>query len=290
MKPMRPTLPQTDVVEYTRRMALFQVDFFSQVLQIATSMNVIIPEPSAGMIGQKTIAGADQPVLYLLHGLSDDHTIWIRRTNVDRYAGARGLAVVMPAVGRSYYTDMVAGSDYWRFVSDELPALVERFFRLSTAPEKTFVAGLSMGGYGALRLALSFPNRFAAVGSFSGAVDPLALVEGFKKERANDRVDEFALMFGDPPRIAGTRRDLFHLASLLAGHLDESAAATQRPDIYLCCGSEDFLVEQNRRLRSHLDKLGIEVEYREAPGTHEWSFWDRAIQRFFDWLAERGRL
>ena len=125
-------------------MALIQCDFFSESLGFSTSMNVILPQP----------ARERYRVLYLLHGMSDDHTIWCRRTSIERYVDPLGLAVVMPAVHRGYYTDMAAGYRYWTFISEELPALARSFFPLSHKREDTFVAGLSMGGYGAFKLAL----------------------------------------------------------------------------------------------------------------------------------------
>ena len=124
-------------------MALIQCDFFSESLGFSTTMNVILPQP----------ARERYRVLYLLHGMSDDHTIWCRRTSIERYVDPLGLAVVMPAVHRGYYTDMAAGYRYWTFISEELPALARSFFPLSHKREDTFVAGLSMGGALALRLA-----------------------------------------------------------------------------------------------------------------------------------------
>ena len=137
-------------------------------------------------------------MLYLLHGLSDDHTAWLRYTSIERYATARGLAVVMPAVHRSFYADEAHGHAYWQFVSEELPRIVAAFFRLSERPEDTFVAGLSMGGYGALKLGLHHPERFAAVASLSGAVD----VRGPAAARRAGR-----------DRAAGLRRDLLRPAT-----------------------------------------------------------------------------
>ena len=152
-------------------MAFLQVDFFSSALQVGVSVNVIMPESAAGAIGIDSATRPDPPVLYLLHGLSDDHTIWMRRTSVERYAAALGLAVVMPAVGRSFYCDMMNGPAYWQYVSEELPAFVERTLKVGTGRSSRFVAGLSMGGYGAMKLALTYPDRFAAAASFSGALD-----------------------------------------------------------------------------------------------------------------------
>src|SRR5258705_6398585 len=129
-------------------------------------MTVLLPENTTGQIG---MAGSgrtgDFTTLYLLHGLSDDDTTWVRRTSLERYVAELGLAVVMPQVQRSFYTDEVFGRPYWAFVSEELPRVARSFFRLSADPAQTFVAGLSMGGYGAFKLALRHPERFGAAAS-----------------------------------------------------------------------------------------------------------------------------
>ena len=128
-------------------MAHLRVDFFSDSLSLSTSMTVLLPQRTTTQIGMTgaTIEGPP-PVLYLLHGLSDDDTIWLRRTSVERYVAPLGLAVVMPQVHRSFYSDEVYGRRYWTFVSEELPELVASWFRVSQRREDTFVAGLSMGG------------------------------------------------------------------------------------------------------------------------------------------------
>ena len=115
-------------------MAFIQWDFYSESLQIATSANIIIPQKSV-QTSQKI------PVLYLLHGLSDDHTIWQRRTAIERYVDQKNLVVIMPAVNRSFYTNTTSGTLYWDFISKELPHLCKRFFPISTKRADTFVAG-----------------------------------------------------------------------------------------------------------------------------------------------------
>ena len=153
-------------------MAFLDVHCFSDALGLSVSFYVLLPQKATGQIG---MAGGEKrdkyQTLYLLHGLSDDHTTWMRRTAIERYAAERHLAVIMPAVGRSFYQDTASGAKYWTFLSEELPALCRNWFPLSTAREDTFAAGLSMGGYGALRLGLAGPEKFAAVASLSGALD-----------------------------------------------------------------------------------------------------------------------
>ena len=152
-------------------MALLHVTFFSEALNVQTSVDVILPEIKQGIGVDAAQEEALPKVLYLLHGYSDDHTIWQRRTSVERYAARHNLAVVMPAVNHSFYCNEVHGERYWDYVAEDLPRQMQHFFRLSDKPEDTFVAGLSMGGYGAMKLALNFPERFGAAASFSGAAD-----------------------------------------------------------------------------------------------------------------------
>lgn len=260
-------------------MALIQCNFFSEVLKVGTAMNVILPQPAGptqiGLAGtQAPRPEHGYPTLYLLHGLSDDQTAWTRRTALERYASGRNLAIVMPRVDRSYYADMVHGPAYWTFVSEELPRLARSFFPLSARREDNFAAGLSMGGYGAFKLALAYPDRFAAAASLSGALDPVGLLEAMP-----DRSDEWIAMFGDPPHVAGTVSDLFHQARLL------SSATHATLPLYQCCGTADFLYASNLRFRDHAQSLNLNLTYEEHPGgSHEWGYWDRMIQRVLEWL------
>ena len=160
-EPVIPTVFEGDAA----LMALISCELFSESLMRATTITVILPQATEEQIGliDQPLEGPP-PVLYLLHGLSDDHTAWQRYTSIERYAVARGLAVVMPAVDRSFYANEAHGHRYWDWVSEELPRLVGQFFRVSQTREDTFVAGLSMGGYGALKHAFTHPDRYAAVG------------------------------------------------------------------------------------------------------------------------------
>src|SRR5882724_2530549 len=146
-------------------MALIDCKFFSETLGMCSSMRVILPGTTERRIGDVGVSRAGQaafrghPTLFLLHGMSDDETIWTRCTSIERYAAPLGLAVVMPNVHRSFYTNMLHGYRYWDFVSQELLEKARGFFPLSSAREDNFVAGLSMGGYGALKLALTLPEQ-----------------------------------------------------------------------------------------------------------------------------------
>ena len=143
-------------------MAFLHCEIASESLRMATAVDVILPDK-----GELS----EVKTLYLLHGLTDDCTGWTRYTAVERYARERGLAVVLPEVQRSFYADMAAGLDFFGYVAVELPAMCERMFGLPHERTKRYVMGLSMGGYGALKCALTYPERYAGVGSFSGVVD-----------------------------------------------------------------------------------------------------------------------
>jgi putative tributyrin esterase len=251
--------------------ALVRCDFFAETLGLSTSMTVILPQATAGQIGMTGTARAQPPVLYLLHGLSDDDTIWLRRTSIERYVAPLGLAVVMPQVHRSFYTDEAYGNQYWTFLAEELPALVGQFFRLSDRREETFVAGLSMGGYGAFKLALRQPQRFAAAASLSGALD---IAQRFPDDA--DGRGLFPHIFGDRP-VRGTDDDLLWL-------LDRADPATL-PRLYLCCGTEDFLYDENVRFRDACQAKGVPATVDFGPGEHEWGYWDTKIQEVLAWIG-----
>jgi S-formylglutathione hydrolase FrmB len=260
-------------------MAFLDCHCFSDALELSVSFHVLLPQKTRSQIG---MSGGDTratyPVLYLLHGLSDDHTIWMRRTSIERYAAAKNLAVIMPAVNRSFYQDMASGPRYWTFISEELPALCRSWFPISTAREETFAAGLSMGGYGALRLGLVQPERFGAVASLSGALDIARRCT--EAQRQNSRIGRTELhsIFGEELKTEGTTADLFHMAEQV------SRSGTPLPKIFMSCGTEDTLLADQRRFAAHLQQIGVPHQAEERPGDHDWDFWDAEVQRVLDWL------
>ncbi len=257
-------------------MAHLRVDFFSDSLALSTSMTVLLPQRTTtqiGMTGAST--GGPPPVLYLLHGLSDDDTIWLRRTSIERYAAPLGLAVVMPQVHRSFYADQTYGGRYWTFLAEELPELVGSWFQVSQRREDTFVAGLSMGGYGALKWGLRQPDRFAAAASLSGAVD----VEGLRRRRLRPEDPRlFERIYGDASP-AGTDDDLL---ALLA-----RADPATLPALYVCCGEQDELIGDNRMLVEACAAAAAGVTTSFGPGEHDWAYWDATIQDVLAWLPMR---
>ena len=249
-------------------MAFLQIQFFSAALNVASTVNVILPEANQG-IGMGASAAKELPqVLYLLHGYSDDHSIWMRRTSVERYAADHNLAVIMPAVNHSFYCNELHGERYWDYVSEELPKTMHRFLRLSDRPEDTYVAGLSMGGYGAMRLALMHPDRFAAAASFSGALDMASRVSDPKSAA------RFANIFGENTSIKNTEYDLLYM-------LKKQAKAEHRPRLYVSCGTADGLFAAHKKFCTQAKKTGWDLETEEIPdAVHEWGLWDSQIEKF----------
>lgn len=263
-------------------MIRMRMDFFSESLWMGTSAIVLMPQAEAGIgMNGSDPSGPDGPgaqsargvpVLYLLHGLSDDCTHWERRTAIERYATEKGIAVVMPEVRRSFYADEAVGEKYWTYVADELPQIIARTFHISTAREDTFVAGLSMGGFGAFKLALNRPQQFAAAASFSGVMDLLSL-------DLEEHAGHLAQRIWNGQEIAGTADDLLGLL--------RSAAPGSLPPLFLDCGTEDFLVEGNRSFIRTAEEHGHDLTSRLRPGDHTWDFWDRSIQDALEWLPIR---
>ena len=248
-------------------MALFQVNFSSDTLHTCVSADVIIPQKTKSMIGiDQNGSDGIRKTLWLLHGLSDDHTCWQRRTSIERYAQQHNLCVVMPAVGRSWYTDSVLGN-YYTYVAEELPVTMRRFFRcMSAEREDNYIAGLSMGGFGALKIGLSHPERYAGIASLSGSLSH------------ENRLDEIGLhtVFGTKEEYLAGNNNLFKLAE----------ACTQKPKIYMWCGTEDRLLDDNRRYAAHLKDLGYDLDYHESEGRHRWEYWDQQIANVLDlWFA-----
>ncbi len=256
-------------------MALVRCDYFSDVLEVGTSMTVVLPQATTsqiGVSGARTTSSAEgMPVLYLLHGLSDDATAWTRYTSIERYVEPLGLAVVMPQVQRSFYLDQAHGGRFWEHLSQEVPAVARSFFRLSDRRERTFVAGLSMGGYGAMKWALQQPTRFAAAASLSGALDLAARQS--RGALAPDLTDAVL----DGRDVTGTDDDLLAL-------LERRAAAGGLPSLYVCCGEDDDLVEESRSFLRAAAGLDVPVTSDFRPGGHDWDFWDVAIRDVLAWL------
>lgn len=244
-------------------MALIRLDFFSDVLKVDTAVQVIVPQrcersPSIGLPPYK--------VLYLLHGLKQNETSYLRNSRIERYVQSLDLVVVMPSVGRSFYTDQKKGYPYFTYLTEELPRLLSTLLPISTRRDDTAIAGLSMGGYGALKAALTNPMQYGYAASMSGALDLVSLANRMKDETLPFPA-EFENTFGPLECLADGQDDLFALAAKLG---------KVRPRLYVTCGTEDFLYEDNIHFVKTFGEC-LDIRYEETAGSHTWAFWDAAL-------------
>lgn len=234
-------------------MAFCNVQWFSQVLGKQVETYVILPDAGKGPFA----------TFYLLHGLSDNHTVWHRRTRIEFYVRDLPLIVVMPDGFRGFHTNCQAGPDYAKYMAEELVQFVERTFPAKRSRSARCIGGLSMGGYGALRLGLGYPDVYSSVNSHSGAV-----LHGAKKYNQPDMA-EFRRIFGPQPK--GSDHDLLHLAQ-------KAKRTGKLPKILIDCGTEDFLRGDNRKFHKRLQEMKVPHEYAEFPGSHDWDYWDAHVQ------------
>lgn len=246
-------------------MARIQCNFFSYSLGFPVDIQVILPSLSPCDMEQPQklthVIQSKFPVLYLLHGHGNDYLCWSRYTSMERYVEERRIAAVTCSVGNKAYMNAEYGERYFDFVEKELPEFILANFPVSDRPEDTYLAGLSMGGYGTLAHGLAHPESYRAIGAFSPAVE----LSGYEEERLGHTL---------PPTM--------DLRKLLEADLAEAKVF---PEIFLCIGKKDFLYEAVSRFHKYLDEKNVIHRYDEKPEyEHEWAFWDLELPLFLDWL------
>ena len=256
-------------------MALFQGNVFSRTLGFETQVYVSLPQD--GRRYQKE--GPDR-TLILLHGVSDNASGWIRHGLADTLAAKYNIAVLIPEGMKGLWLDMAFGPRYTAYLTGELPELASKMFHLPVDREHLMIAGLSMGGFGALHAALTAPQTFGAVGSFSGVTDMKNFVASAETlQTTSDCGADFAQDILAAVGPQGTLRpadDLYVLA-------DQLAQAALQPQIYLAVGEQDILTHsQNEAFFKHLQAAGLQAVYETWPGVHDWTFWNVALDRFLE--------
>lgn len=262
----------------TVKMALYQGNIYSNALNMTTQLWILYPDDSSAIPMDR----AEEPpkVLFALHGASGNAGDWIRMTSIEYYAQRYNYAVIMPEVQLSFYSDMKYGADYLKYVGEELPKLVSRTFNLNTARENLYIAGLSMGGYGAAKTAFTYPETFAGAASFSGVVSIQAFLDELKAapEQFPPACDirKMQGIFGEQLKCLPAD-DLFELVKPLAH-------SQNRPKYLQTCGTDDTLYKDNLLWRDYLDKMNYGHTYLEWKDGHTFPFWDRSVEfamRFF---------
>ncbi len=261
-------------------MALIQVNYLSECLMRTVPVNVILPVDKLTFPGQPKREEKPYKTLYLLHGIFGNYTDWVSGTKIQRWAEEKDLAVVMPSGDNMFYVDQEDSHNFYgEFIGKELVDMTRKMFPLSRKREETYIAGLSMGGYGALRNGLKYSETFGCIASLSGAMV----------------VDDIAKRTDDVPFFIDSRS----FAQSIFGDLEKAEESNKNPKwlvkklkeegkdipkIYLTCGLQDSLLGVNREMRDFLKEQGADVTYVEGEGAHEWDFWNRSIKNVLDWL------
>ena len=265
-------------------MAFLQIKTFSETLKTKTDIQVILPTPLTGdlLVGTEKrfpyySGDIPVPVLYLLHGTYGDEGDWMRFSRIESYAQEYNLAVVMPDAANSWYKNMPNGGPaYYDYITQELPKMVNWMFPVSDKREDTFIAGLSMGGSGAFKFAMTQPQQYSHAAVLSGGFDSM-------DERIAKGNTPWSLAFEPGISTKGTDNDPYYLADKIIKD------KINYPALYICCGTEDFLYEENCEFRKHLDILGFKYQYHEQTGSHDFNFWDDEIKRVLAWLPIKKR-
>lgn len=247
-------------------MALINLNLFSEEIEMNTDVVVIYPD--------KLLNEDNFNVLFLLHGYNGSHLDWLRHTTIEKLAVQYNIMVVMPAINNSFYTNMVYGYNYFNYYTKELRDKISKFFKINLTKDNTYITGLSMGGYGALKAALTYPQDYKGVASFSGVLDIKEIYNDFF-----NRKNKMIGIFGDEKTFEKdlNKHDLF----LLTNNLKD-----EELDIYISCGTEDFLFEHNKGFVNHLNEKKIKHEVIFNSGDHNWEYWQEAIKRVLKYFFE----
>lgn len=262
-------------------MAKISIKIESRVLGEPNEIIVYIPKKIQAKMKlaapQNGKTGVDQAkalynVLYLLHGKNGDADAFFDFSNVMAYAEKHGVITIATNVKNSFYTNMVYGERYFDYLSIEVPETLASLLNININPSNTYILGYSMGGFGALKMGLTYPGRFRGIASLSGSLR--SMEENKRKIKDEERRDLY-LAFGDCEGSIVEENDLFHLL--------EKAMENQGnlPEIYLYCGRKDGLLEVNRAYHEYLEKKGVSHTYVEDDGGHDFERWDEQIEEYF---------
>lgn len=267
-------------------MALVQVNFISKMLSRTVTFNAIIPLDHISFGKEEEVQQKPLKTLYLLHGAFGNYTDYLSGTRIQRWAEEHNLAVIMPSGENQFYVDKPnRGENYGAYVADELVEFTRNMFPLSHKKEDTFIAGLSMGGYGAMINGLKYHETFSHIGAFSpGLMIDQIIARSELLSVTGWSLDFYDNAFGGIDTIKDSDKDYYYLIDQLIENKQDI------PKIYLPIGTEDFLLESVRGFKSFADDKEIPLTYIEDEGGHEWDFWDKYVKNFLDWLPldEKG--
>jgi|ERR1051326_2449553 S-formylglutathione hydrolase FrmB len=262
---------------YGQRSSVETIQFQSKLVNATLPYNVILPQDY--YISRVT----RYPVLYLLHGLSGHYSDWVTHTNIADYATQYRIIVITPEGNDNWYTDSATKTNdkYESYILRELIPDVQKRYRTIETRYGRAVAGLSMGGYGALKFGLKSPGTFIFAASMSGAFDAPHWTETDLKDPGPIR-DSVLSVFGAAGSETRKANDIFEIARSLTAN-----RVAGLPYFYLDCGTEDGLIGTNQKFAELLGEKKIAHEYRELPGNHNWAYWDQQVQEVLKIAAQK---
>lgn len=261
-------------------MAILSGQYFSVARNRQIQLTAVIPTEVDSEQGGVDYLDMSFPTLYLLHGFTGTHTDWLYHVGIKELSQKHRIAFIMPDGGNSFYLDNeFSGEAVGEFIGHELVDMSRRLFPLSHERNKTFIGGLSMGGYGAIRNALKYNDVFGAAIAFSSAFITDE-VSQMKPGKGNDMAsyEYYYNTFGNPEKLLGSDRDPKALAKL------RKESGSSLPRLYMACGTEDFLFRENQDMHEWLTQLQIEHEWVTSHGAHNFYFWNEALPPAMEWL------
>lgn len=253
-------------------MPLICLDTVPESIQVNVPLHVILPD-----LGRQDKL-ENYPVLFLLHGLTDDSSAWVRYSNIETVARELGLCVVMPTVGRSFYADMLNGQAYFTYVTEELPAYLRQVFKFNLEKENTLIAGNSMGGYGAFKCAVLKPEQYRAALSLSGLLMMNLNLLPPDKAANPALLHEVGMIYGGLDKVENSPNDTFVWLQMIA------EKPTVYPQMTAICGAQDDLVDMNRFYAKVAESMNVPLTYIENEGTHTWPYWQAQLE---NWLCQQ---
>lgn len=267
-------------------MAIIQVKFFSRCLMRSVPFMAVLPNDGAfSEYGEPDFVTGEMRTLYLLHGYTGDETDYLANTRIRELSKKYGIAVIMPDGDNSFYVDNPVENRYFgKYIGEELVEYTRRLFHLSKKREDTYIGGLSMGGYGAMRNGLKYACKFSKILAFSGAYVPIQIVDngGIPMDDGVSSPEYQCRVFGDPKKIGSSDIDPRYI------YLELKKEGKEIPKIYMAEGSEGFLLKENHSMRDFLKAQNADFTYVEDSGAHDWDFWNKHLEEAFAFLDEKN--
>lgn len=270
------------------KMSRLEFSYHSPALGFRTTVTAIVPsidwiEMVRGVKAEEYY-GRRYPVLWLLHGTSGDNDCWMRFTRLESWAEQYKIAVIMPDCRLSAFCDMDKGPAFYTFVTDELPRVCRAIFPILDQRENNFIGGLSMGGYGAMKIGLRNADKFSLILNLSGGVDRVAHVKNTIQQNKITGLHNLSAMratFGELSMVKGSVNDVFALAESLA------QSGLPKPKIFSSIGTKDPHWDENIRLRALLIKNDYDVYWEQGPYIHDWTNWNHYIELGLQWASRQ---